>query len=203
MSGDTTHTIKYEQPGIFATLPYNKVAQFALGMAILVVVLKAFWAGWFAQFAFAQMEQTLPSDGMTGFGTPFGLIPFVIDAVCLVGLGGFALIAMGRGIVGPVLAGLPQWLARLRGDGAAIAAATEAATGIRTSSGRELTLAEANRYLVERIKKLEAKTSAIPEPEPPPAPKTTEQIMIEQLAAMQAKLDAMETPAPRTTRAKS
>lgn len=202
MSGDTTHTVKYEQPGVLSALTFNKVAQFAVGLVILIVVWRAFWAGWFSMFAFEQMDKTLPSDGMAGFGTPFGLLPFVIDAVCLVGIGGMAVIAMGRSLIGPVFAGLPEWIASWRAE---TAAQTAAVSGLRTKSGRELTIAEAIVAMQKQIAEIAAKTSHLEPPPEPEPPKSPEQIMLEKVEAMAAKLEAMEAkPATKTTtRAKS
>lgn len=196
---DTTHTIRYEQPGIMASLPYNKVAQFALGVVVIMVAWRAYWSGWFSAFAFTHVMEAPPSDG---FGSPVGLLPFVIDAVCLVGIGGFALIGLVRGTVGPLLGGLPEWLASLMAGIRGESAATQAAASIRTSSGQEVKVSDAIVQLSRRVKKLEDKTAELPEPEPPPPPMTPEETA-KLIAELQAKVKEMEKPASRTTRAKS
>lgn len=191
--------IEYVQPGILSTLPYNKVAQFALGLVVLIVAWRAFTAGWFSAFVFEQTGRAVPDEGM---GSPFGLIPFLIDAVCLVGIGGFAAIAMIRGLIGPVFAGLPEWVASFRGEQSAIAAGTTAAvaSGIRTTSGRELTVPEALNAMGKRIAAIEAKTNHLETPPEPEPPKSSEELLMEQVQALQAKLDAMdETPGPKIT----
>jgi hypothetical protein len=196
--GEIAHT----QPGILSTLPYNKVAQFGLGVVIIMVAWRAYWSSWFSAFAFANVMEAPTSED--GFASPIGLIPFAIDAVCLVGIAGFALVGLIRGAVGPLLGGLPEWLAStmaaIKGEEAATEAAV-AVTGVKTAEGRKLTQAEVNQRMFDRLKKLEAKTAAIPEPEPPAPPKSAE----EMVAELQARLDAIESekPAARTTRAKS
>lgn len=196
---DTTHTIRYEQPGILSSLPYNKVAQFGLGIVIIMVAWRAYWTGWFSAFAFTHVMEAPASDG---FGSPIGLIPFAIDAVCLVGIGGFALIGLIRGTVGPLLGGLPEWLASLMAGIRGESAATQAAASIRTTSGKEISQVDAMRQLFARLKKLEDKTADLPEPEPPPPPMTPEETA-KLIADMQAKINELEKPAARTTRAKS
>lgn len=157
-NNSTTHTVRYEQPGILSALPYNKVAQFALGLVILIVVWNAYWSGWFSMFAYKNLfEQPMPSEGM---GTPIGLIPFLLDAVCLVGLGGFALIGLILGAIGPLWSGLAEWMASFRAERAATSAATTASatpSGIRGSSGRELSLEESIRSLQLQINAVSAR----------------------------------------------
>lgn len=179
-------------------MPYNKVAQFVLGLVLILVAWKAYSAGWFSAFTFEQVNGSNPSYGL---GSPYGLIPFAIDAVCLVGLSGFALIGLIRGAIGPLFGGIPEWVAKtmaeFRGEQAAVEAAV---SGVRTSTGRELTVAEVNKYLLDRIKKLEAKTAELPEPTPPEPPKTPEELLAENavvMAAMQARLDALDAPVKR------
>src|SRR5690606_19231239 len=142
-----------------SALPYNKVAQFALGLVMLIVVWKAYWAGWFSLFAYTHwFDSPLPSEGM---GSPVGLIPFAIDAVCLVGLGGFALIGIIRGAIGPLFGGLHEWLATFRAERAASSSAGTAATsGIVSTSGRTLSVEEALQAMQANINALSAKIEA-------------------------------------------
>jgi len=181
----------YNQPGILSALPYNKVAQFLLGLVVLIVVWQAFRTGWFSAFAFQQIEGTGPPT--EGVGTPMGLLPFLIDAVCLIGLGGFAIFAAVRGLVGPLFAGVPEWIqetaTKLRGEQAASDSAI--VTGIKTTTGRYLSLKEINTHLLERIKRLEAKTADIQPPPDPAPPKSTEQVMLEKMESMQAAEQVM------------
>ncbi|MFG0261008.1 MAG: hypothetical protein ACF788_01260 [Novipirellula sp. JB048] len=203
---NTTHTVRYEQPGVMAALPFNKAAQFGLGLVILAVGWKAFTAGWFSDFAFRQMGQPQPTEGL---GTPVGLLPFLIDAVCLVGLAGFAVAGLIRGAIGPLFGGVSEWMAGVtaaaHGERAAASVAESLGTGMRTTSGREITQAEAIKCLFDRIKRLEAKTADLPEPEPPPRPKTAEELLADQaemmaeMQKMQKRLDEIDKkPATRT-----
>ena len=79
----------------------NRAAQFALGAVILFVAIKLWWNGWFSlQLFHATGMQSLSSDSPT---TSAGMIPLVIDSVCLVGIIGFSAFQFSHSLIRDLL----------------------------------------------------------------------------------------------------
>ena len=78
-----------------STLPLNKTAQFLFGLLIIFVAFKLWWSGWFStRLMEASGMQAAETDAL---GSPSGLLPFVLDSVCLVGVLGFWALSFLRG----------------------------------------------------------------------------------------------------------
>ena len=140
MSGDTTHKIQYEQPSEFSAMPLNKAAQFLLGVGILAVAIKLWWSGWFA-FSVFRLSGIETADGL---GNPIGLLPFLIDAVCFVGILGFTVFGLIRGTIGPLFGGMREWIA--------VASASQSATNSATSAARKSVTIEVPQQRVDSSK---------------------------------------------------
>lgn len=206
MNRNTTHTVRYEQPSVLSTLPFNKVAQFALGCLIIFVAFKLAWSGW---FSFRVFESTgLESKQSDGLGNPIGLIPFLIDGVCLIGIAGFAVVSFIRGAIGPLFGGMGQWMADARaGFSATSAADATAATTARDvvqpkaeekpkqiSTAKLVAVLNDHQARIKAIESLHPELTPAPEPDPP---------TMEDLAAKIAELEselAKRPAAPKTTR---
>lgn len=208
---DTTHTVRYEAPHPLSAIPMNKWAQFLFGAFIIFVGIKMALAGWFSRELFG-IEPVDPSDGV---GNPVGLLPFLIDGVCFVGILGFAAVAFIRDLIGPVLAGMSDWVASASAENAAgIAAGATGAGSARESAGQaaegtakkrldpEKTamkfrlIQDAINTLHKRVVTLE---EAHPElqPAPEPEPLTAEQLQA-QVAELREQLAAVQQQKPAT-----
>lgn len=120
---NTTHTVQIKQPNPLSELPRNKAAQFVVGLVAIFVAFKLWWAGWFsAQFAAAGYFQTQPVDGL---GSPIGLLPFALDAVCLVGIVVFAAVGFIADSIGPLIVWGGDWIRSTAAGWTAAGAAAE------------------------------------------------------------------------------
>lgn len=219
MTENTTHTVRYESPHPLSALPMNKWAQFLFGLLIIFVAFKMAWAGWFSRDLFG--IQPDPADGM---GSPIGLLPFLIDGVCFVGILGFALVAFIRDAVGPLFAGLGEWMATTSAENAAALASrqtakTSAGSVAGSTAGNAAPAAIAQptkrrldpervatkfRLIADAVNNLHARVDALeqlhPEVLPPPAPEPmTAEEMAATIRELSAKLAAIQHPASAET----
>lgn len=197
-SFNTTHTIKTDHGNPLEAMPFNKVAQFALGAVIILVAFKLWWAGWFSTTIF---EQTGYDEGL-GFGV--GLLPFLIDAVCLIGILGFTVFSFLRSLIGPLFSGFSGWVAGFRAERAATSAASSAAKSQGSAAASQASqpaldpnkVVKAINKLIQRVDLLEGLSGRVekleeihPEvlPEPEPEPPTVESLA-SQIAQVRAEL---------------
>lgn len=190
MNLNTTHTVRYEAPGLLSSLTVNKVAQFIAGCLVIIVAFKACMAGWFSAdiIPFLGIDTGDPEE--QGFGNPIGLLPFMIDGVCFIGILAFAVIKLIGGVVGPLFGDLTEWLSNLQAEKSAKAASEAIAegvasvqaisTGLKRASGQELSSKEAFLYLNKRIDHLAEITKHLE----PPKPKTDKELLEEQAAEL-------------------
>lgn len=204
---DSTHTIRYEQPSVWSTVPLNKAAQFVLGLVLILVGFKLWWAGWFSAFAQHNGLNLCPAavDGEPMQST--GLLVILFDTVCLVGIVGFAVVGFVWRSVGPLAGGFAEYwakatawaTARVAGTAASVASSTisagravvPASIVARMPDGTTFTQKQLNALFSDRLKTLELKTRDLPLPEPPPAPKTDAE-RIAELEAVIAELKAVK-----------
>ncbi len=155
---DTTHTIKHDQAHPLAAAPHNKGAQFLLGAIIITFGWMLYKSHWFSMTV---MYELGIEHEETGF---FGLIPFVLDVVCFVGIIGFTGIWVVKDLLVWVFSGVTGWVKELKAKSDAgknaEAAASNAAT--RNASG-ELTDVQIRSFFIDhrtRIKSIEKSLEA-------------------------------------------
>jgi hypothetical protein len=190
VTGTVDHQMK--APGLVDTLSFNKAAQVIVGAILIVVAIKAASAGWFSAFTFNAMDRPVPE---AGFGSTYGLLPFVLDAVGLVGICFFALIKFIRGNVGPVFAGAGDWMAGTR---ASLSGSRSSSVTIPVETTKSIDPVKLN----ELLSGFESRLTRLEDHHPdmfPPSPEELEK----QVAELQAKLAAKEKAPAKTTRSRS
>lgn len=204
---NTTHTVQYRQPSPLAAMPHNKWAQFLLGAFVIFIAFKLAFSGWFSRelFGIVPAPESPPADGVGNVG----LLPFLIDGVCFVGILGFTLIGFMRDLVGPMWEGMSDWVASASADNAATETAGNAATIVAGSSDGAKKPADAAKtaakfkLVQDAINQMHHRIVALeslhPEllPDPEPEPVTVESLAAE-LAAMKSELAVAKAAAANT-----
>lgn len=155
---DTTHTIKHDQAHPLAAAPHNKGAQFLLGAIIITFGWMLYKSHW---FSLTVMYELGIEHEETGF---FGLIPFVLDVVCFVGIIGFTGIWVVKDLLVWVFSGVTGWVKELKAksDAGKNAEAAAGNAAKRVASG-ELSDVQIRSFFVDhrtRIKAIEKSVEA-------------------------------------------
>ncbi len=155
---DTTHTIRHDQAHPLAAAPHNRGAQFLLGAIIIAFGWMLYKSHWFSMTV---MYELGIEHEETGF---FGLIPFVLDVVCFVGIIGFTGIWVVKDLLVWVFSGVTGWVKELKAksDAGKNAEAASAIAATRSASG-ELTDVQIRSLLVDhrtRLKSIEKNLEA-------------------------------------------
>ncbi len=146
---DTTHTIKHDQAHPLAAAPHNKGAQFLLGAIIISFGWLLYKSHWFSMTV---MYELGIEHEETGF---FGLIPFVLDVVCFVGIIGFTGIWVVKDLLLWVFGGVTGWVKELKASSDAKKNAEVASEGAASNA---LTDTQLRSFLIDhraRIKDTE------------------------------------------------
>lgn len=177
MTRDTTHTVRYSYPSLWASLPTNKAAQFLIGVVIIVIAAKLAFSGYFA-FLYERNVEGAEFE-TNGMGSPIGLLPFAIDIVCFIGIAVMAIVGVIRQTIGPLFEGAQSWVASLQ--------AGRSAEDSASSVGLDLPVEKLQRILQDIDARLTALEELHPEVQPEEAP-TVEELQ-QQVAELRAKLE--------------
>lgn len=164
---------------------------FWIGIASLVLGFYFWWHWYFSKAAFAVgYEAASGSETKNADG---------VGSISIVGMSLDTVILIGWSVANSLI-----WFHRIA-YAVFLRIIAMGSAGIKTSKGRDVTVAELSNHMMDRIKKLEAKTASLPDPLPPEPPKSESQLVLEQVALINKEIAALKaaSPATRTTRAKS